>query len=93
MTAANGGPSGEVIEMRGASTPPVKAGRLHWTDTPPPNVRWLRPPPPPTPKPDRRAEGSHPLRNGSHPDPHRQGGGESKGQDDVRRRASGPRVR
>lgn len=56
MTAAAGGSSGEVVEMRGASSPPVKAGRLHWTDTPPPNVRWLRPPPPPTPKPEATPE-------------------------------------
>lgn len=46
----------DVVTLPGASAPPAKAKQLHWTDTPPPNVRWLRPPPPTPAKPEATPE-------------------------------------
>ncbi len=46
----------EVVTLPGASAPPSEAKRLHWTDTPPPNVRWLRPPPPAPASPEATPE-------------------------------------
>lgn len=40
-----------VVAFPGGTAPAAKAKRLHWSDTPPPNVRWLREPPPPPAKP------------------------------------------
>ncbi|MBU1345363.1 MAG: hypothetical protein KKA16_00250 [Alphaproteobacteria bacterium] len=46
----------EVVMLPGANGPPAKSKRLHWADTPPPNVRWLRPPPAPPMKPEATPE-------------------------------------
>jgi len=46
----------EVVTLPGANAPPAKAKRLHWTETPPPNVAWLRQPPPAPVRPEATPE-------------------------------------